>query len=242
MRILALDTSTDIGSVAVLEDELLLAETAICKKRAQLVWLIPAIEQMLAGLSLRPSDMDGIAVGEGPGFFTGIRLAVSTAKTLAQVLGIPVIGIGTLDAMAFNAVAHRGTLCPFLDARRNEVFSALYRSDSHRILRLSELKTFAPAELVRKINETKEPVVMLGIGTPHDDQIKKALTVPFTWVPPVLSVPRAAAIGHLARLSIHGYQPEDFCRLQPVYLRKSEAERNWEQKEAGRPGLRRSTG
>ena len=166
MKVLAIDSSTSMGGVAVIKDDLLLAEYRMDMTMAHAEWLMPLVDRVLRECGLTLSDLDGLAVSIGPGSFTGVRVAVNTAKGLATGQTIKVAAVSTLEALAWNLPVGGYVVCPTIDARKQEVYAGLF---SHRLDggmdRLMEDRVMSPKMLADFLVQTvKEPVVFLGDG------------------------------------------------------------------------------
>lgn len=223
MLILALDTSSKAASVALLKETDVLAECSIRSFTNHSEGLLPVIAKVLAAASLQIGDMDLFAVTIGPGSFTGLRIAASTVKGLALATGKPVSGVSTLEALAFNAAPSGRTICPFLDARRNEVYTALYKfDDREEIIERAAARTTDPAEFVRGLSEE---IVFLGDGAQrYADLIKKECPVTSFFAPPHLQFIRASAVGILGRERYLKGSTMDVLTFTPRYHRLSQAE------------------
>lgn len=127
MKVLALDTSSIVASVAVMNDGILLGEYTLNHNKTHSQKLVPIIQQLLSDLELEPFDIDLFAVSKGPGSFTGLRIAITTAKAMAYALDKPIIGVPTLDILAHNISFCQHLICPIMDARNNRVYTALYK-------------------------------------------------------------------------------------------------------------------
>lgn len=222
MKILAFDTSSASGSVALVDGERLLCEWNSGCVGTHSNWLMPAIDGVLKAAGARLADIDLYAVDAGPGSFTGLRVGVSTVKGLAWATGRKVVGVSTLEALAFNLRYSRMPVCPVLDARKGEVYAAVYRcadGDTEAMMKESAL---SPAALFERLREVEGPVVFLGNGlTVYAEEISR--NVPGAVVAPATLWPmRASNIAMLAlkRASQAAYP----AGIGPLYLRKSEAE------------------
>ena len=213
MKILAFDTSNRALSLAVLEDKELLGQVTLNIKKNHSITLMPAIDFLMNSLDLKPTDLDRIAVAQGPGSYTGLRIAVATAKTLAHTLKIELVGVSSLLALVPGQV--EGLVIPIMDARRNNVYAGFYQSgqamrpEVH--LPLTEVLEIAGA--------ANQPVTFVGETAAFVEQIKAAL--PQAAIQPTL--PDAAAIGRLG-LELPAQSIHDFV---PNYLKRVEAEENW---------------
>ena len=240
MLILALETSTLTGSVALVEaplredasfrGEKILAEYTLNLPGTHSERLMPAIDHLLLEASRSVSEIQGIALALGPGSFTGLRIGVSTVKGLAYALRAPVVGVSTLGALAQNVRFVSSLICPVLDARKKEVYAALFRGDGEGNLhKISEDWVLSPENLCSRI---AEKTIFLGNGVEvYGETFKRSLGPHALFAPPELSLPRAA---HVARLSLAKFksgQTLDVFSFTPVYVRRSEAEIHYEDRE-----------
>ena len=213
MKILAFDTSNRALSLAVLEDKDLLEQVTLNIKKNHSITLMPAIDFLMNSLDLKPADLDRIAVAQGPGSYTGLRIAVATAKTLAHTLKIELVGVSSLLALVPEQV--EGLVIPIVDARRNNVYAGFYQSgqamrpEAHLPL----------AEVLDIVSAANQPVTFVGETATFAEQIEAAL--PQAALQPTL--PDAAAIGRLG-LDLPAQSIHDFV---PNYLKRVEAEENW---------------
>jgi tRNA threonylcarbamoyladenosine biosynthesis protein TsaB len=235
MIVLGIDTSTPQTSVAIGNDREILASVSIAgKARQELV--TPALQQMIDWSGLDLGRIGGIAVGIGPGLFTGLRVGVETAKTLAQVLNVPIVGITSLDALAF-AVRHtsRRIAC-VIDARRGEVFAAAYRAVPGGVVRETDHLVLKPDHLVAELQAVPGEVLCVGNGAILYRREIEDLGSRVEFASPAVAHPDAAA---LVELAIPRFTREEHDRLfdvVPLYLRKSDAEIAWDQRTRGAQG------
>lgn len=242
MLILAVETSTNTASIALWqtaqEEKLLNArESIIGELMLNLLGnhsatIMPAIDYLLQKTNLDIHQVEGIALALGPGSFTGLRIGVTTVKGLAYALRVPVVGVSTLDVLAQNVCYASKLVCPVLDARKKEVYAALYRGDGSGCLtKLSADMVIAPEELTKQI---KEEVIFLGNGVEVYGEIwQKQLGSKAFFTPPEFSQPRAVHVARLSQPKFHNGQFLDLFSFGPVYLRRSEAEVNWELRKGG---------
>jgi len=213
MKIAAFDTSSKALTLAILEDETLLAQMTLNIKKNHSITLMPAIDFLMNSLDMKPKDLDRIVVSQGPGSYTGLRMAVATAKTLAHTLKIELVGVSSLLALVPEQV--EGLVIPVMDARRNNVYAGFYQSgqsvrpEAHLPL----------AEVLEIAGVADQPVTFVGETAVFAEQIEAAL--PRVSVQPTL--PDAAAIGRLG-LDLPAQSIHDFV---PNYLKRVEAEENW---------------
>ncbi len=164
MKILALDSSALIASVALCEDGRLLSEYTLNNKNTHSETLLPMIESMLSHFSLTPADIDVFAASAGPGSFTGVRIGAATLKGLAFGADKPCVEVSTLEALAYNAICFEGLICPVMNARRSQVYTALFRSDGKTLTRLMPDSAMAISELDEMLSERGETVMLCGDG------------------------------------------------------------------------------
>ena len=148
MLILAIDSSTPVAGVAIVDKEKIWAESFLNTGYTHSELLMPMIENTFKKIKLKPQEIDAIAVSRGPGSFTGLRIGMVTGKSLAQVLGKKLTSVPTLDLLAFNLWGQEGIICPILNARKNEVYTALYEMQGQELVRLSEYMAISPLALV----------------------------------------------------------------------------------------------
>ena len=213
MKLLAFDTSNQALSLAILEDEHLLAQTTLNIKKNHSITLMPAIDFLMNSLDMKPKDLDRIVVAQGPGSYTGLRIAVATAKTLAHTLKIELVGVSSLLALVPEQV--EGLVIPIMDARRNNVYAGFYQSG--QAVRPEDHLPLA--EVLEMAGTADQPVTFVGETATFAEQIKDAL--PQAAIQSTL--PDAATIGRLG-LDLQAQSIHDFV---PNYLKRVEAEENW---------------
>ncbi|MEW5768370.1 MAG: tRNA (adenosine(37)-N6)-threonylcarbamoyltransferase complex dimerization subunit type 1 TsaB [bacterium] len=217
MIILAVETATLTGSVALLGSEDIVIEHTSGSPGTHSVWLMPAIERIFkqAGFSL--SDLEAIAVSLGPGSFTGLRVGISTVRGLAQTLRLPVVGIPTLDGLASHSIDTSYRICPILDARKKQVYAAFYRSQKGEIVRISDYLAIEPSHLVDMI---QEPVFFLGEGLEvYQAFLKENLGDLAHFAPPTHWRTRALSIASLGLKALERGEGRDFREITPLYIR-----------------------
>ena len=164
MKILAIDSTAIVGSCAVLEDEKLLSLFTVNNGNTHSETLLPMIEASLKLLGLNADDIDLFALSEGPGSFTGVRIGAATIKGLAFGKDKPCVGVSTLEALAENLSSFNGIVCPAMNARRNQVYNALFRSKDGKLQRLTEDRAVSVSELEEELEAFSEPVYICGDG------------------------------------------------------------------------------
>lgn len=223
MLFLGIDTGSAMGTVALTLPAKVLAEWNLDAEQTHAKRLLPHLRWMLEETGLRLADVEGFAVTLGPGSFTGLRMGITTAKTLALVSGKPLVGVPTLDVLAGNVPHAVGLICPVLDARRGEVYSALYRGDgSGNTERLTEYRVLSPERLLQTV---PGPVLFLGSGVGVYADRFRSPGIHRVALEPEQNQIRASVLCRLAR-GIHtvagAARPRD---LRAIYVRPSDAER-----------------
>ena len=232
MRILALDSSGLVATVAILEDQQTVAEYTVNYKKTHSQTLLPMLDEIVKMTDFDLSTVDAIAVAGGPGSFTGLRIGSATAKGLGLALDKPLIHVPTVDGMAYRLYGCKGLICPMMDARRNQVYTGIYRNEKEFQV-VEEQMAIAVEELVEKINQYGEKVTFLGDGVPvYSDILKAGLKVEYSFAPAHVNRQSAAAVGALGMQYYIEGKVEMAKAHQPNYLRVSQAERERAEKNA----------
>ncbi len=232
MRILALDSSGLVASVAVVEDDNMLAEYTVNYKKTHSQTLLPMLDEIAKMINLDLNTIDAIAVAAGPGSFTGLRIGSATAKGLGLALDKPLISVPTVDGLAYNLVGHRDMICPLMDARRNQVYTGLYQFDGNDMETILPQCAVGIEEIILKVNEVSAPIVFLGDGVAvFKDYIAEHCQVPYSFAPGHMNKQRAAAVASLALVYAKEDKLESAAEHRPDYLRLSQAERELEEKQ-----------
>ncbi len=221
MLILAFESSAKSASVALVRDGRLLSQSMQCSALTHSRTLLPMAEDMLKNAELSLRDVDLLAVAHGPGSFTGIRIGVSTVKGLAWGAQKPCVGVSTLEAMAWHGLAAGGLVCPVMDARRAQVYNALFRIEDGRPVRLCPDRAISLEELARELRGLGEGVLLVGDGSELTARFLEAQSLPFRVAPDNLVWQDAwgVAMAAAGKRAVGGEE------LLPVYLRLSQAER-----------------
>lgn len=231
MRILGIESSSLVASVAIVEDEVTMAEYTANFKKTHSQTLLPMIDSMVELLGIELSTMDAIAVSGGPGSFTGLRIGSATAKGLGLALNKPLIHVPTLDATAYNLYGAGALICPIMDARRNQVYTGIYRFEKE-FETVHGQDVMDMGNLIHILNGLGEPVIFLGDGVPvYEKQIEKNMSAPFRFAPAHANRQRAAAVAALGAVYFKEGRVETADEHGPDYLRKSQAEREREARE-----------
>ena len=226
MKILALDSSGLVASVAVVEDEKLLAEYTVTYKKTHSQTLLPMLDEISRMIDLDLSTLDAIAVAAGPGSFTGLRIGSATAKGLGLALDKPLISVPTVDALAYNLYGTDKLVCPIMDARRNQVYTGIYEFNDRALTVLKPQMAISVEELAVLLNELKREVLFLGDGVPvYQECIDRLVNTPHHYAPAHLNKQRASAVAVLAEHYYEQGKTEAARDQQPDYLRLSQAER-----------------
>lgn len=232
MKILAIDSSGLTAAAAVYADDVVRADISINNKKTHSQVLLPMIEKVLSEAGISPKELDAVAVGEGPGSFTGLRIGAATAKGLCLSIKKPIIPISSLAIIAYNLCACSMTVSPIMDARRNQVYAASYRFADGT---LSEVHDPVAIKIDDWIDtfDNDENVMFAGDGVPvYKDIICERMGERAHFAPPHLSLQRAASAAvYAARLYEEG-KYVDAAEFAPVYLRLSQAERERLEREA----------
>jgi tRNA threonylcarbamoyladenosine biosynthesis protein TsaB len=233
MKLLALDSSGMVASVAVLTDGILTGEYTINYKKTHSQTLLPMVDTLVSMLEMDLVTIDAIAIAAGPGSFTGLRIGSATAKGLALALNKPIISVPTVDALAYNLFGAEGVVCPMMDARRSQVYTGLYHFEGEKLVTELAQTPMAVTELAEKLNERGSLVTLLGDGVPVSiEKLKPLLTVPYRIAPANVNRQRAASVGALGELYYRAGKVETAAEHKPEYLRLSQAEREYQEKMA----------
>lgn len=225
MLILAFETSAKAASVALVEDGILLAESYQNTGMTHSQTLMVMAQDLLKTAGKTACDVTAVAVAEGPGSFTGVRIGVAAAKGFAWGRNIPCYGISTLEAMARSLGAYSGYVCPVMDARRAQVYNALFYVNQYTLNRIAPDRAIALSDLGEEIKNLKEPIFLVGDGS---NLCYNTLlgSVPGLCLPPEHRMhQRAVGVALLAADKLRAGEPGDAATLEPNYLRLSQAER-----------------
>jgi len=227
--ILALENSGMCGSIALINGSHCIVELSLLSSLTHSKRLLSSLERVMVETETHWSDIDAIAISLGPGSFTGLRIGLSTVKGLAMATGIPLIGISSLDGLACQFCFTSSLICPLLDARKKEVYTALYRaSEIDTIERISDYLVLPPEELIERIDE---PTIFVGDGVEvYRDLLQEKLKKKALFAQAPLNFAKASSIGFLA---LPLWQQKNFldpARTIPTYIRPSDAEINFNKK------------
>jgi tRNA threonylcarbamoyladenosine biosynthesis protein TsaB len=222
---LGIDTANTPLSIALVKDGEMLVEENSAMTVNHSLRAMPAIEELLAKAGIVPTEIDAIAVSEGPGSYTGVRIGVTIAKTLAWTLAKPLVGVSSLKALAANALFFNGIICPIVDARRNNVYAGAYQLNAGKLTEVIEDGHYSLEEVIHKLEQQEGPVLFIGKDTAmHEKKIVERLGERASIAPFHVNLPRASSLIYIATQS---EQESDVHAFVPEYRRIAEAEANW---------------
>lgn len=240
MKIIAIDSSGLVASVAIVEDEILVGEYNLQYKKTHSQTLLPMLAELKKMVELDLGTIDAIALAAGPGSFTGLRIGSATAKGLGLAMDVPLIEIPTLDGLACNLYGLEKLICPIMDARRNQVYTGIYEflktrevPFSYRLSRILPQCAVSIDEIVDRCNGYGREVIFLGDGVPvFANRLSERMKVPYSFAPAHMNRQRAAAFGVLALEYFREGKYVPAKEHAPEYLRLSQAEREKAEKES----------
>lgn len=224
MNVLAIDTSTQIMGVAILKNNKVVGEIITNLEKNHSIRLMPAVNQLMKEVSMEPEQLDKIVVSKGPGSYTGVRIGLATAKTLAWSLQIPIVGISSLMVLAYQGRFFDGYICPYLDARRGLVFTGVYQWTDNDINLIFEEKNILMEDVLNRLKQEGKKVLFLS---PDIEKFRESIVNVLGELAVIPDSPY-----HLSRPSLLAYaglnkEPNDTHSLTPNYLRLAEAEAKW---------------
>ena len=223
MIILGMDTSSVNATVAVMNDKKLIGEFIISNDRTHSQIIMPLVDDLLKKCTMQTDDIDVFAVSVGPGSFTGLRIGMATVKTLAQVCNKPIIGVSSLDSLYENGCLFDGIICPIIDARHGEVYNALYENGK----KITGNRVISVDKLISELGNKK--TLFLGDGVLSYTQ-KLSEYENFVIAPQNISMQKASSVCIAAYKRAQNNDFDNLYSLAPIYLRKSQAERELEEK------------
>lgn len=230
MRVLGLDSSTACATCAILEGDNLLGEITFNYKKQHSVILMPMIDSLLSNLNLTINDMDGFVVSKGPGSFTGLRIGMATIKGLSQGTGKPFVGVSSLDALAHNMAYTDGIVCPILDALRGNVYTCIYSFKNDILTALTDSMAVSITELLEMLKKYETSVCFIGDGIPVFREKILSELPNARFAPPSLNLVKASSLTELGLNLIKNGISDNLYSSSPEYLRKSQAEREYDNK------------
>ena len=212
MRVLGIESSSLVASVALITDDILTAEYTVDFKKTHSQTLLPMLDEIVKMMGLDLETIDAIAAAGGPGSFTGLRIGAATAKGLGLALKKPLIHVPTVDALAYNMWGASGLICPIMDAKRSQVYTGLYHMENG-IEKVMEQCPMDMGELIEQLNKQTERVIFLGDGVPvYKSMIQEKLTAPYVFAPAQMNRQRASCVAAL------GIQEPKYSRLMNLCL------------------------
>jgi len=228
MKVLGIDTSTSCGAVGLIDDGEVISDYLLNVPVTHSERLLGAVEFVLREARCPIENIDGWAIALGPGSFTGLRIGVSTVKGLALATGKPVAGVSILDVLASQIAPTPHLICPILDARKKEIYTAFYRYEGESSLkRQSDYQAIRPENLVKKITE---PTIFLGNGvTTYRDFLLNSLASSAIFPPAPLHVSHGSMVATLGFALLKKGEHLNLSTFSPLYIRPSEAEMKWQE-------------
>ncbi len=231
MIVLAIDTSSIVATAAIMDDDKLIGEYILNHKKTHSQKIMPMIKEVLNSAQLEVNDIDVFAIANGPGSFTGLRIGAATIKGLAHAVDKPVVSISTLDGLAFNLPFCKYLICPMMDARREQVYNALYKWKDDTFYITEEHRALSIDVLIQELREKNEKVIFTGDGVPvFQEKLINELGELCKFAPLSARMQRASSIAALALEKAKNGELESYMSFAPFYLRKSQAEREYEKK------------
>lgn len=235
MRILAIDSSSMVATVAVVTDGVLTAEYTINHKKTHSQTLLPMIDEIKKTIELDMSTVDAIAISGGPGSYTGLRIGSATAKGMGLALNIPIINVPTMDALAYNLFSTSFIVCPIMDARREQVYTGIYRFDGTKMEIIKPQCIMMIRELVEELDKIEKEVMFLGDGVDaYKNIIEEQMKNKHYYAPAMASRAKASSLASLAQIYYEEGKVESAAEHTPEYLRLSQAERELKEKNENR--------
>lgn len=225
MKVLALDTSNQTLSVAVMSDDQVLATTTVTTTKKHGAHLLPIIQDLMQTAKLKPAELNRVIVADGPGSYTGLRIGVTTAKTLADTLKIELVGVSSLATIAANIVNEAQLVAVLFDGRNDNVFGGVYRIQNGVPVPVIEDQHIPFEKLLPKLKALAEPIVVLGDLDAFTERLKTALEANYIHYPLELSLPNAVQLGRLGQRQV---PVSDINGFVPRYLRLTKAEADWQ--------------
>jgi tRNA threonylcarbamoyladenosine biosynthesis protein TsaB len=230
MLVLSIDSSSSAASVALMSDTKLISEITLNDKKQHSVLLMTLVDEILKSNSCNLSDLDGFVISKGPGSFTGLRIGMATVKDLAMGSKKPCISISSLDGLAYNVNAFNGIICPMMDALRGNIYTCIFKSVNGNLKKIIDYDVLSLEELKFKIQELNENVILVGDGCDkHRDWLKENIPN-CLFAPNHSNFTKASSLGELGIEILKDGICEDLNGFAPLYLRKSQAEREYDKK------------
>ncbi len=230
MKILSLDSATESATCAILDDNRILGEIIFNYKKQHSLILMPMIDELFKNTDMSINDIDAFVASKGPGSFTGLRIGMATIKGLSQGTKKPFVTLSTLDSLAYNLAYTDGIICPILDALRDNVYTALYTFKDCQLIRISEYMNISLNELVTMLKEKNSSISFVGDGVPKFKERLLEHLPKASFAPAHLNLAKASSLGELGLKLLSNGIEDDIYASVPIYLRKPQAEREYEEK------------
>lgn len=231
MNILGIDSSGTVASAAVVSGDILAAEFSVNNKQTHSQTLLPMISKVIEMSGIALEELDAIAIASGPGSFTGLRIGASTAKGMGLALQKPIVPVPTLEGLAYRLAGTEGLVCPIMDARRNQVYTGIYHVRGDGLQVVAEQRAADIHEILEELAKYGEKVTFLGDGVPvQQETICQEYRGEYHFAPVHLSRQSAAAVAALGQSYYRQGKIETAAEHRPLYLRKSQAERERDEK------------
>ncbi len=229
MKVLGLDTSTLMTSCAVIDDNKLIGEFSLSQDMSHSEKLVPMVEELLASLDLKLKDIDLFAASQGPGSFTGLRIGLATIKAFAHITDKPLVGVSTLEGLAFNLPFNK-VVVPMIDARRQRVYTGIYTWEGDNLQTILEPCIMEVEKLLEELKSYDDIVVNGDGAIVFREEIKSALANKVRFSSIGLNMPKASSVCELARIKYENGQRDDYFNLAPDYLIETQAQRELDER------------
>ena len=230
MLVLSVDSSYSTATCALIKDDKILAEINLNDKKQHSVILMRLIDSILKEYEIDINDIDAFIISRGPGSFTGLRIGMATLKGLAFASKKPLISVSTLDALAYNSISFQGIICPIMDALRDNIYTCIYKNENNNLTPLIKEQCLNINELVTILKEQTLPIIFVGDGVAkHKEFLQENIPNSF-FAPNHSNFPKASSVGELGIKKINDGVIENIDSINPIYLRKSQAEREYEKR------------
>ena len=230
MLVLSVDSSYSTATCALIKDDKILAEINLNDKRQHSIILMRLIDSILKEYEIDINDIDAFIISRGPGSFTGLRIGMATLKGLAFASKKPLISVSTLDALAYNSISFQGIICPIMDALRDNIYTCLYKNENNNLTPLIKEQCLNINELVTILKEQTLPIIFVGDGVAkHKEFLQENIPNSF-FAPNHSNFHKASSVGELGIKKINDVVIENIDSINPIYLRKSQAEREYEKR------------
>lgn len=227
MLIFGIDTCCMAATAALVNDSVMVAQTVVNHKKTHSQKMMPQVEEMFRLSEIDPTEIDAFAAAVGPGSFTGVRIGVATVKAMAQAMDKPCIAVSTLEALAYSSKFFEGIVSPILDARRNQVYNALFAAGKSGLRRLCDDRALALSELLSELKATDEDVLFAGDGVlTYKEEIQNELGNRAYFAPRITNMNLAGAVAELGAERYAIGDTVHYRELVPQYVRLSQAERD----------------